>query len=100
MSDGRPFNFDTVYTVAINSYRGNGGGELLTVGAGISKDELSSRIIGVTSKDMRYYLMQYIAEHGNIDPQPLGLWKFVPEEWTVNAIERDRILLFGNLSDK
>lgn len=100
MADGRPFNFDTVYTVAINSYRGNGGGELLTVGAGISRDELSSRIIGVTSKDMRYYLMQYIAEHGNIDPQPLGLWKLVPEEWTVNAIERDRILLFGNRFDK
>lgn len=95
MADGRPFDLNAVYTVAINSYRGNGGGELLTVGAGIPKEDISSRIINVTSKDMRYYLMEYITKHGSVNPKPLGLWKLIPEEWTDKAIERDKELLFG-----
>lgn len=42
MADGSPFDMDKVYKVALNSYRGNGGGELLTKGAGISQDELKN----------------------------------------------------------
>lgn len=45
MSDGTPFSMDKVYKVALNSYRGNGGGDLLTLGAGISKEDLAKRII-------------------------------------------------------
>ena len=45
MSDGRPFDPDRWYRVAVNSYRGNGGGELLTRGAGIPQDSLESRIV-------------------------------------------------------
>ena len=51
MADGTPFHMDKMYTVALNSYRGNGGGELLTKGAGISQDELKERIISSTDKD-------------------------------------------------
>ena len=32
MADGTPFDMDKMYKVAVNSYRGNGGGELLTKG--------------------------------------------------------------------
>ncbi len=32
MADGSPFRMDKIYKVALNSYRGNGGGELLTKG--------------------------------------------------------------------
>lgn len=45
MSNGQPFDEKRWYKVAINSYRGNGGGELLTKGAGIPKDSLKSRIV-------------------------------------------------------
>lgn len=48
MADGTPFDLDKTYKVAINSYRGNGGGDLLTKGAGIASDDLSSRVIGST----------------------------------------------------
>lgn len=95
MADGRPFEPDAVYRVAINSYRGNGGGELLTIGAGIPKEELASRIVDTTSKDLRYYLMEYIGRQGVVRPKSLDLWRFIPEEWTKEAIERDRRLLFG-----
>lgn len=95
MADGRPFDYGSTYKVAVNSYRGNGGGELLTIGAGIPKEELSSRIVDTTSKDLRYYLMDYISRHREVCAKPLDLWKFVPEEWVGEAIERDRRLLFG-----
>lgn len=45
MADGTPFDMDKRYKVALNSYRGNGGGDLLTIGAGIAKEDLSERIV-------------------------------------------------------
>ncbi|MBF1605207.1 MAG: bifunctional metallophosphatase/5'-nucleotidase, partial [Prevotella shahii] len=82
--------------VAMNSYRGNGGGELLTKGAGIPRSELKSRIVFESEKDQRYYLMKLIEDAGVMNPQAHNNWKFVPEEWTKPAIERDRKLIFGN----
>lgn len=95
MADGKPFDMNRIYTVALNSYRGNGGGELLTKGAGISQDDLKGRIINSTDKDLRYYLMQYIEQRKVITPHALGQWKFIPEKWTVPASKRDYEYLFG-----
>lgn len=96
MADGTPFSLTEHYLVAVNSYRGNGGGNLLTEGAGIPQEELKHRIVASTDKDLRYYLMQYIEQHPHLAPQPLGQWRFVPEEWTVPAAARDYKLLFEN----
>lgn len=97
MADGTPFEMDKTYKVAVNSYRGNGGGELLTKGSGISQDDLKERIITSTDKDLRYYLMQYIEQKKVIEPRALNQWKFVPEEWTVPASKRDYDFLFGKV---
>lgn len=97
MADGTPFDKDKTYKVAVNSYRGNGGGELLTKGSGISQDDLKERIISSTDKDLRYYLMQYIEQKKVIEPRALNQWKFVPEEWTVPASKRDYDFLFGKV---
>ncbi len=94
-SNGQPFDENAWYTVAVNSYRGNGGGELLTRGAGIPKEELDKRVVWKSEKDQRYYLMEEIRKQGTIDPQPANNWRFVPEEWTVPAAQRDRMQLFG-----
>ncbi len=94
MSDGSPFELDKTYQVAVNSYRGNGGGNLLTEGAGIEPAHLSERIVNSTDKDLRYYLMQYISSHPNLDPKPLNQWRFVPENLVAPAAARDRHLLF------
>ena len=45
MADGRPFSADAEYLVAMTAYRANGGGELLTKGAGLSKEEIKKRLI-------------------------------------------------------
>ena len=96
MTDGTPFDENRWYKVAMNSYRGNGGGELLTKGAGIPRAELKSRIVFESEKDQRFYLMNEIEKAGVMNPQAHNNWKFVPEEWTKPAIERDRKLIFGN----
>ena len=95
LADGTPFDLDRTYTVAVNSYRGNGGGDLLTRGAGIPKEELPRRIVFSTDKDLRYYLMKRIEEVGTLDPHPLNHWRFIPDEWVKPAAERDRQLLFN-----
>ena len=79
----------------MNSYRANGGGELLTLGAGIPKDELEKRVVWQTELDQRHYLTEEIRKMGVVDPQPNHNWKFVPEEWAKPALERDHKLLFG-----
>lgn len=95
MSDGRPFDPDRWYRVAVNSYRGNGGGELLTRGAGIPQDSLESRIVWRSELDQRYYLMQEIKRQRTLDPKPNHNWRFVPEAWVEAAAKRDYELLFG-----
>lgn len=94
MSNGEPFDEAKWYKVAVNSYRGNGGGELLTRGAGIPRDELEKRVIWRSDRDQRYYLMKEIERMGEVDPQPNNNWKLVPEEWVKPAAERDRKILF------
>ena len=94
MSNGEPFDETKWYKVAVNSYRGNGGGELLTRGAGIPRDELEKRVIWRSDRDQRYYLMKEIERMGEVDPQPNNNWKLVPEEWVKPAAERDRKILF------
>ena len=95
MSNGQPFDEKKWYNVAVNSYRGNGGGELLTRGAGIPKDSLDSRIIYRSKRDQRYYLMEAIEKMGTIEAKANKNWKFVPEAWTKPAAQRDYELLFG-----
>lgn len=93
MADGTAFDMNKEYKVAVNSYRGNGGGELLTQGAGIPREELSSRIITASDVDQRLLMMQRIQQLGTVTPRLLNTWRFVPEEWAVKACERDRKLL-------
>ncbi len=95
MSDGKPFDMNAEYKVAINSYRANNGGELLTKGAKINKEDIQERIIWQSDKDLRYYLMQYIEKQKSISPKANNNWRFVPENWTKPAIERDRKHIFG-----
>ena len=95
LTDGRPFDEHQWYKVAMNSYRGNGGGELLTKGAGIPREELKKRIVYESEKDQRYYLMKEIERAGILNPQAHNNWRFVPEAWTKQALLRDKQLIFG-----
>jgi 2',3'-cyclic-nucleotide 2'-phosphodiesterase / 3'-nucleotidase len=94
-SDGRPFERNKFYRVAVNSHRGNGGGGHFITGVGLSPQELRSRLITSTDKDLRYYIIKAIEKRRIVAPSPNRNWKLIPEEWVRKAIPRDSVLLFG-----
>lgn len=94
MEDGTSFDEDKEYLVATNSYRGNGGGELMTRGAGIPLEELPSRIVASTDHDLRYHLIEMIRAKGRVRPRTRTNWRFVPDAWAPAALQRDRRILF------
>ena len=98
LSNGAPFMLNQSYRVAMNSYRGNGGGELLTRGAGIPFEELPQRIVWVSRKDQRQIIMDYIQSNGTIAPEPHNNWHFVPIAWAEPALAIDKQLLFPKQS--
>ncbi|VAW28664.1 5'-nucleotidase; 2',3'-cyclic-nucleotide 2'-phosphodiesterase; Putative UDP-sugar hydrolase, partial [hydrothermal vent metagenome] len=95
MTNGKPFDMNKMYTVAINSYQGNGGGSTLTEGAGLSRKELAKRLISSSKKDIRYLMMQWIESQKELTPKALDDWKVIPEKWVKPAAKKDRELLFG-----
>ena len=94
-SDGRPFDTKKTYNVAVNSYRGNGGGGHLTAGAGIPKDDLGNRITSSTDRDLRFFIMKSMETKRIVKPEALNNWKIIPDQWVKVAVPRDYKLLFG-----
>lgn len=92
-TDGSAFHEESTYRVAVNSYRGNGGGSHLTSGAGIPREKLSSRISWSTDRDLRYYLMEYLAKHDTLHPLLLENWHCVPEKLSMEAMRSDRLTM-------
>ena len=96
MSNGEAFDCNRIYTVAMNSYRGNGGGGHLIKGSGIPREEIPARIVATTQKDLRFYLYEYIKDHSPVIVQQYNNWKIIPEELASKGRENDIQLLFGN----
>jgi len=107
LADGTPFIPEKEYLVALNSYRGSGGGGHLTQGAGLDKAELEKRIVSVSKQDFRFHLMEWARALktapalGNaavlplIEPTIISQWKFIPEAWAAAARQREQVLLYG-----
>lgn len=94
LSDGRPFHADSTYTVAINSYRGNGGGGHLTQGVGLSKADMTERIVKIFDKDVRYYITAYIREKQVLTPRCRNDWKVIPENYFRKGREKDYPIIY------
>ncbi|NOX18092.1 MAG: bifunctional metallophosphatase/5'-nucleotidase [Chlorobi bacterium] len=96
LSNGDAFQLDKEYKVAVNSYRGNGGGGHLVKGAKIPKDELTGRIISSTEKDLRYYIMKWIEKKKDVEVSSDFNWKVIPEKFWEKGKEKDFNLMFNN----
>lgn len=100
LADGSAFDATAKYNVAMTSYRASGGGGLLKA-VGIDTDRISERVVEYYP-EIRNILYGYLESHRSIDPcaisdpKVIGEWKFVPEEMTDKAMERDMELLFPN----
>ncbi len=82
-SNGAAFDLSATYTVAINSYRGQGGGGHLTTGAGLDKTAVQKLkfVNGATTKDLRFYLLKWFEKQkGAVTVQAYGNWKVIPED--------------------
>ncbi len=95
MNDGSPFDLQRKYSVAVNSYRGCGGGGHLTKGAKIKIEELESRTLSISRYNLRYELMKWIENKKIISPKPHTNWSVIPLDWTSKARIRDYEFLFG-----
>ena len=94
--DGRKFALDATYKVAMTSYRAAGGGNLLRDGAGLGREELTSRLIA-RYPEIRDMIYKFIVAHEEVSPAltcGVGHWSFVPESVAAPAIKKDMALLF------
>ena len=94
--DGRKFALDATYKVAMTSYRAAGGGNLLSDGAGLGREELTSRLIA-RYPEIRDMIYKFVVAHEEVSPaltRGVGHWSFVPESVAAPAIKRDMALLF------
>ena len=80
-SDGSPFEGDKYYRVAINSYRGSGGGGHLEHACSLENDELDSRLLESTDKDLRYYMIKWFEENDDPLIETDSNWYIIPREW-------------------
>ena len=100
LADGTPFSADSTYSVAMTSYRANGGGGTIINGAGLSKAGIDGRILG-RYPEIRELVYKYIKENMVLDEsllsgQPeIGKWEFIPAAEASDRIEDDMMLLFG-----
>ena len=99
LADGSAFDPDAWYNVAMTSYRANGGGDIIGQGAGLSKEEMDSRIVA-KYPEIREMVYQYIAKHDVLssemvsDQSVIGSWRFVPESVVGPLMARDLQLIF------
>jgi 2',3'-cyclic-nucleotide 2'-phosphodiesterase/3'-nucleotidase len=100
MANGEPFRMDKVYDVVLNSYRGNGGGDLLTKGAGIDRTKLKDRLIFSSDKEFRYYLMKFISDNGTSFFQPRNEWEVIPKTMVDTAMKRNYNSFFNYSAKK
>lgn len=89
MSNGEPFDYEKIYKVAINSYRGTGGGGHLTLGAGIPEKELFQRITFVSQQDMKFYIAQWLKNNSPVEIDKNENWKIIPEKWYKKALKKE-----------
>ena len=100
MADGSAFNMETVYNVAMTSYRASGGGGHMKA-AGVDTDKIDERVVEYYP-EIRNILYDYLVKNSTIDPlvtgdeSVIGKWKFVPESMAQKALKQDMALLFGN----
>ena len=95
LSDGTRFYTDSTYTVTVNSYRGSGGGGHLTRGAGLSENDMESKLLSSTDKDLRYYMIDWIQEKEVVESYCDNNWKIIPESYVKERIRIESERLFG-----
>ncbi len=70
MRDGKPFELEATYRVALNSYRKNGGGGY--------KMFREAKAAAGDNREIRELIIEWIEKHGEVPAAPTGNWRFTP----------------------
>ena len=76
MENGDFFDLDKEYVVAMTSYRANGGGNLLSEGAGVDTSDQNSYVLDIYS-DIRDLIYEQVQEKGVLEASVRNNWCFV-----------------------
>lgn len=76
LENGDPFDLDKEYVVAMTSYRANGGGNLLSEGAGVDTSDQNSYVLDIYS-DIRDLIYEQVQEKGVLEASVRNNWCFV-----------------------
>ncbi len=101
-ADGRSFDPEEFYNVAMTSYRFSGAGDLLPDGAGISAEEAQKRVVA-KYREIRDLINDFVIDNQNIkidmisDKKVLGEWRFEPANVVEPLMEKDMNLLFPDV---
>ena len=96
MTSGVKFCVDSLYKIAVNSYRASGGGGHFQKGAGLTSQEVKERTYYSSSRDLRHYLANYMLKNTPYTPEVISDWSLIPESWIIKAKEKDKKMLFGS----
>lgn len=97
MADGSAFDLGKTYSVAINSYRGSGGGGHLTKGVGLPAERLQrlELVTSSTTKDLRFYMLKWFEkQQGPIEVRRDDNWKVIPEDLAAAGKATDYPLMY------
>jgi 2',3'-cyclic-nucleotide 2'-phosphodiesterase/3'-nucleotidase len=97
MADGTSFDLAKTYSVAINSYRAQGGGGHLEKGAKLVRADILGMkfVTSSTVKDLRFYLLKWFEKQtGVIKPTKLGNWSVIPADWAAAGRALDFPLIY------
>ena len=94
MADGVHFDPYRRYYVVLSSYQASGGGGFVTKGLGWNDEDIRYHTVKESTKDMRYFIAQYIRSNNfELSPQ-LGHWEVIPHDlWLKNKEQDIDILL-------
>ena len=101
LADGRPFQENGWYNVAMTSYRASGGGNLIPLGAGIEDVEDEGRVVA-RYPEIRDMIYDFISSRDVVTPSEvgdrklLGEGKFVPGQVVGPLMKADMELVFGD----
>ena len=77
MADGSIFIPSEQYHVVMSTFRARGGGGHMTVGVGLSAEELPGRILWVSEKDVRTIFREYLTSRSPVMPRPMDHWRYL-----------------------
>ena len=93
LANGRPFDLNKEYTVAVGEDYVMNANIPLNIGAKVKPEDMQSRVVAVSEKDMAELVCEYIKEKKTLDLKPAGNWSLLPAAWMKNIKENEMKLL-------